>query len=312
MRPAVAFLSVLALSSIFAADTQTIELKTGERIQGVFKRASATGVVIEIAGQLVTLPLAKVNTIYLGTLPSPDSRVASTSAVPESTDAIEALKAVQSVVSSGVTFRDYATRVLDAKVQVDRYLRTSSNHSTKRAAIGSAMRFYELASLAWGSKLSNSFDTSEVVGNAIRSEQGISDCPQMQQIAAKYSGSQSAVLGILAGEHQPAFWTCAAEKIAEAESGGTSYSKIQRPSIPEKAPNSKPTVGVLRLTSDPSGAEVLIDNVAHGVTPIADIDLPPGSHTVTITKPGYRNWELKILLGQGDARAFKAHLTAEE
>ena len=98
-------ISALAiLSALFALNLRSdiLELKTGERIEGTFKQATAAGAVIEVAGQPITISLEKVKAIYFGVA--------------------DALKALRSVTQSGIAYRDYAQRMLDAKVKVDRYL----------------------------------------------------------------------------------------------------------------------------------------------------------------------------------------------
>ena len=111
--------AVAVLPLLFALSLRgdTIELKTGERIEGTFKQATSAGAVIEVGGQPISIPLEKVKAIYFGAVPS-----ASPTAPPPARDALDALRGLQSVVESGLTYRDYATRVLDAKVKVDRYL----------------------------------------------------------------------------------------------------------------------------------------------------------------------------------------------
>src|SRR5437660_184124 len=83
---------LLALDPMAMADA--IELKTGERIEGAFKQASAVGAVIEVAGQPITIPLEKLKAIYFGAPPS----VTSTAPVPYQ-EALDALKALRSVTN---------------------------------------------------------------------------------------------------------------------------------------------------------------------------------------------------------------------
>lgn len=52
---------------IIRADT--IELKTGERLDGGFRQAGVGGVVIDAGGRAITIPLEKVKAIYFGTAP---------------------------------------------------------------------------------------------------------------------------------------------------------------------------------------------------------------------------------------------------
>jgi hypothetical protein len=61
---------------------------------------------------------------------------------------------------------------------------------------------------------------------------------------------------------------------------------------------SNPTRAQLEITSDPSGAQVSVDGNFLGRTP-AQIDLAPGRHTITISKPGCRAWERTLELSAG-------------
>ena len=59
-----------------------------------------------------------------------------------------------------------------------------------------------------------------------------------------------------------------------------------------------PTRAQLEITSDPSGAQVSVDGNFLGRTP-AEIDIAPGRHTITISKPGCRTWERTLELSAG-------------
>jgi hypothetical protein len=136
--------SVAVLPLLFALSLSgdTIELKTGERIEGAFKQANSAGAVIEVAGQPITIPLEKVQAIYFGVAPG---RTSASPAPPQG--ALDALRALRSVTGSGITLREYSTRVLDARVTVDRYLSSQGSDSTElQRAIRVAMVQYELAS----------------------------------------------------------------------------------------------------------------------------------------------------------------------
>ena len=63
-------LAVLPLLLALSLRADTIELKTGERIEGAFKQATSAGAVIEVGGQAITIPLEKVKAIYFGVVPT--------------------------------------------------------------------------------------------------------------------------------------------------------------------------------------------------------------------------------------------------
>jgi hypothetical protein len=227
MNPKLGILLLIALAAVRA---DTVELKTGEKIEGKFKQATNAGAVIEVGGQPLTFPLEKVRAIYLGG--APDAAKANSS----TTEALDALRGLQSVTASGVSYRDYAPRVLDAKVKVDRYLAspTAGNEAT-RNALGAAMRYYELASQAWNGVLSTTNDSNTglallEVGTALTQDPALSNCLAIQKLIQDADQRKMFVpsdpgfkrplgIGIWAGQKQnlPAFWSCAASKIAEAE-----------------------------------------------------------------------------------------------
>ncbi len=50
----------------------------------------------------------------------------------------------------------------------------------------------------------------------------------------------------------------------------------------------------LSVTTNPDGANVLVDDVTRGVTPISISDITPGDHTVTVTSVGFLTRTLKV------------------
>jgi hypothetical protein len=53
-------------------------------------------------------------------------------------------------------------------------------------------------------------------------------------------------------------------------------------------------VGTLLVDSKPSGAEVWINGVAHGRTPLNVSALPVGSRVVRLELPGYERWSWTV------------------
>lgn len=222
-------IGVLVTLSAVTLRGDTVELKTGERLDGAFHQASAAGVVIEIAGQEMTIPLGKVQAIYLGAA-KPSS--APTVPVP-SGEALDALRALRSVTESGISYRDYAPRALDAKVKVDRYLASPTGDAAEyRGAIEAAMRAYQLASQAWAASISNDALAKMTVGSSIDQDPVISKCPAMtrliKQATIKNPGpsdralligafaGQGALLDLM-GNGPSTLWICASDQVVEAE-----------------------------------------------------------------------------------------------
>jgi hypothetical protein len=59
------------------------------------------------------------------------------------------------------------------------------------------------------------------------------------------------------------------------------------------------TTGGLSVTSIPTGAEVYIDDLFKGPSPVTVSDLSPGSHTVLVRLPGYQDWSSQVQVNAG-------------
>ncbi len=69
------------------------------------------------------------------------------------------------------------------------------------------------------------------------------------------------------------------------------------------------SVGYLTLTSDPSGATVIIDGKNVGTTPLNKYELTPGQHTVVLTKDGYQNKTITVTINPGKETTKSVTLT---
>lgn len=220
MRTIIIGLALLSLVASAPSWADVVELNTGQRIEGIFKKAGPSGVVIEVGGQTITFDQEKVRAIYFGSAQASQIRPSTLN------EAIKAVKALQSVVAGSVSYRDYAPRVSDAKIVVDRYLQEPEQRDyAVRSAISEAMHYYVLASSAWNTRVARSgYEAVAEVGK----DPAISKCRQAQaavEEALKISpptrgtalpdsywvGSRLADAGL------PGLWFCASEKIAVAE-----------------------------------------------------------------------------------------------
>jgi hypothetical protein len=76
------------------------------------------------------------------------------------------------------------------------------------------------------------------------------------------------------------------------------------------APQAPPKEGVLRITSDPAGAEVEIDNAFNGLTPRGKA-VKPGEYSITVSKDGYKQWKREVLVDPGETLEIHADLLQE-
>src|ERR1041384_5995128 len=73
------------------------------------------------------------------------------------TDAVDAIRAIRSVFSIGTDLKQFESRVITARVAVDRFLlspEAKADRSSSRSALTAAMSLYEMAREAWLEKVS--------------------------------------------------------------------------------------------------------------------------------------------------------------
>lgn len=112
---------------------------------------------------------------------------------------------------------------------------------------------------------------------------------------------------------------------------GTYYITISSPSvkntyrttitvIPPASPATNVTVGItpvttvpsdsgmLSISSTPTGAQVYVDSVSMGVTPITLANIAPGSHLVEIKSPGYLTFSLQVTVNAGETTSLSPNM----
>lgn len=218
---------------LFAADAaqgDVIELTTGQRIEGVFKHATPSDVVVEVGGQDVTFKREKIRAIYFGAAP----RTTETLGAQE---ALSALKALQSTTNVGVTYGEYLKRVADTKIQIDRSLGGVRRGDAEKL-MELAMLSYVRASTVWQAKITLGNASPEFV-RKMREREESETCPQVRELLTRTEEQWRRYLArtkegrelsslIRPGDSWefdlmtlaylvPAFWSCASDEIAEAE-----------------------------------------------------------------------------------------------
>jgi hypothetical protein len=66
--------------------------------------------------------------------------------------------------------------------------------------------------------------------------------------------------------------------------------------------------GSLAITSVPAGAQVSVDNQYRGISPLTLNGFAAGSHTVTLTSPGYQDWSTTAQVNPGATTQVNANL----
>ena len=192
-----------------AAYADVVELKTGQRVNGILKQATPASVSVEVGGQTVTFAGDKVRAIYFGA-------VAPTATQPDRPreDAMSALKALESVTVAGTTYSEYMRRLGDTKILVDQDV--AGLAEPLRVHVEAAMDFYMAAGPIWQavqrariSRLAARERVDGVTG-AIYPFQG--ECAALKQLQSRHVDAEEVISGAV-----PAVWSCAADHLAEAE-----------------------------------------------------------------------------------------------
>jgi hypothetical protein len=73
-------------------------------------------------------------------------------------------------------------------------------------------------------------------------------------------------------------------------------------------PTPTPSVGSLSIASSPSAAEVYLDNVFRGYTPLTLDNIPPGLHAITLRLAGYQDWQENVQVSGGQTASIQGIL----
>lgn len=87
------------------------------------------------------------------------------------------------------------------------------------------------------------------------------------------------------------------------------YSTAQLPS--RQKPQAEVQKVAVQITSEPEGAEVFLDGDFAGSTP-SRLVVSVGPHVLKVARPGYNDWERKVLVEVGSAMSFNAILMKRE
>ena len=222
---AAALLLVIPALGLRPASADVVELKGGDRVEGALKEATPAGVVVEVGGQSIRFEASSVRAIYFGSpVPPapPDAPPASAAppapSVPPSpgAGALQIVQSLRATVATGTTLRDYETRLHGVAPLVELYL--AGMPPAPGAAIRDAMRYYVLAAWGWN----NLGMTSRTVW--LRKDDALARCPAYQEFARAmqvkgeaYYAERTQNYVVIADGAVPVLWSCAAEKVAEAE-----------------------------------------------------------------------------------------------
>jgi hypothetical protein len=208
---------IISCTKASTCNADTVELKTGQRIDCLVKSVNSTEVSLEVAGQPLTIPRANVSAIYYGIQPTTAGPAAAMTSPIK--DALRVLKSLQSATSVGISYRDYAPRVIDAKVQLDQLLSAAPDGPPKTALV-QALEIYVYASNVWNAQITKSGYES------IAQDPSLGRCSTLQSeterlsrpdhITSNMSDARRRGIALTVLGAAPIF-SCASEAIATAE-----------------------------------------------------------------------------------------------
>ncbi|MDD5141847.1 PEGA domain-containing protein [Methanoregula sp.] len=68
--------------------------------------------------------------------------------------------------------------------------------------------------------------------------------------------------------------------------------------------------GTITIISHPPGAEISLDEVFRGLTPLTLEDIPAGKHVIRLTMAGYESWSVSLSTGNKQNETITAELIA--
>jgi hypothetical protein len=230
----IAFFLMILFSLSMLAFADTVELKTGEHIEGDFKGATDTHVLIETGGQRLFFDIQKVRAVYFGKNPG----IASVPSGLAFAEALRALKDLRSATSnSSITYGDYSSRTNDTKIKVDRYFENKANVGGPcDEPIKDSMQLFSLASSLWNLNISRNSNLKAI--QAVAEDPIVLACPGIKSLINDAPTGktrddtlrkimQKGALGrttIIITYGTPELWNCAAAKIEEADRACASVS----------------------------------------------------------------------------------------
>jgi hypothetical protein len=79
------------------------------------------------------------------------------------------------------------------------------------------------------------------------------------------------------------------------------------PVTPGPTPN---TNGQITVRSSPSGANIYVDNLYKGLTPLTVVGIPNGGHTILLRMNGYQDWQSSVNVAAGSSTDVSGTLVA--
>jgi len=118
-------------------------------------------------------------------------------------------------------------------------------------------------------------------------------------------------VGVLHAEEPPRPISPGSHRILVKRLGRKDFSttlSVKTGSVTQVQVSLEPVAGVAHLLSEPPGAEVSLDGVKVGVTPLRDLEILPGAHHVVFRRAGFSTYTEKLTVDAGRVYTLAAKL----
>ncbi len=206
---------VVAFMMVSLTGAEIVELQTGQRLEGVVKSVTATDVLLDVAGQSLTFPRGKVSAIYFGASPKGGSE-------GQLDNALRVLKGLRSATTAAISYRDYAPRVIDAKIQVDQMLNDAPDGLGK-TALAEALALYVYASKVWNAEVTRSYSKVFTWNPLLNRNPLVDKCEPLRRLIERSDSSELEPAEVslrkseMSAKGVSLLVHCANERVVEAE-----------------------------------------------------------------------------------------------
>jgi len=211
----------LALSAtVLPVEAVVLELVTGRRIEGTLREATASRVAIDTGGQVTVFEADEVRAIYFTSAAATNPTSPSAVITPRAgADALQAMLALRAALASGTSSREFTPRVGEASAVVERYLASAPGAAPVAGpALHDALRYYQASEFAWR----NHSTASRTVW--VKRDDALDRCvpyrafvQAMQAMGEAHYSERTQKYVLVSDRVLPVLWSCAAERLAEAE-----------------------------------------------------------------------------------------------
>lgn len=216
----------LVTFAVTPAVAAVLMLKNGQSVEGTFLSASQSEIHIQVGSQKLTFAITEVAQLVFDPAAVPrTSGSAGDSFASAAKDVLQQLKALESVVETGVIYQDYLKRCGDLKSAVDVFL---DEHADSRVLlfnqhVRDAMGYFGAAADAWSQKISRSFEGYD----RLATNPYCIKCPALERAVATQAASLRKMMAGVSKTTRDGMsisvmgtaplWECASAAIADAE-----------------------------------------------------------------------------------------------